>query len=236
MGKKVRANVKNEANQVEIHLSECLCKYPISRRHLDLGREGKEEEGEQIDITSNNMNKNPSLTYSHSHNTILTLPENSHLRIDASQSLILEEAEKARAVRDPEAKAVKSNTCEECGVTFKKHAYLLQHMLSHSPQCEALDPRERTPNAREVYISGGNYAINCKLFPGTVRGATMQWFSGLPTKTIHTVIDLATRFVSRFATNKAERLEVADLFDIKEAKRETLKKSRMFYWRYGPGK
>ncbi|XP_027342164.1 transcription factor IIIA isoform X2 [Abrus precatorius] len=55
--------------------------------------------------------------------TIITSHINSHHK---------EEVEKEREEKDPEAGAVKSNTCEECGATFKKHAYLLQHMRSHS--------------------------------------------------------------------------------------------------------
>ncbi|RDX72585.1 hypothetical protein CR513_47910, partial [Mucuna pruriens] len=49
-------------------------------------------------------------------------------------------------------------------------------------------------------------------------------FSSLPPRTIHTFNDLATIFVLQFATNKAKKIEVVDLFDIKQAKCESLNK------------
>ncbi|RDX70273.1 hypothetical protein CR513_50508, partial [Mucuna pruriens] len=42
--------------------------------------------------------------------------------------------------------------------------------------------------------------------------------------TIHTFNDLATTFISQFTTNRVKRLEVIDLFDIRQAKGKSLKK------------
>ncbi|RDX61755.1 hypothetical protein CR513_59981, partial [Mucuna pruriens] len=74
-----------------------------------------------------------------------------------------------------------------------------------------------------MYISGGNDKLSCKLFPGTLRGVAMQWMTTLLARTIRTFNDLASTFVSQFAANKAKKLEVADLFDVKQARGESLK-------------
>ncbi|RDX74378.1 hypothetical protein CR513_45879, partial [Mucuna pruriens] len=76
----------------------------------------------------------------------------------------------------------------------------------------------------QIYISGGNDSLSCKLFPGTLRGVAMQWMATLPPRSIQTFKDLASSFLSQFAANKVKRLEVADLFDIKQAEGESLKK------------
>ncbi|RDX70947.1 hypothetical protein CR513_49752, partial [Mucuna pruriens] len=49
-------------------------------------------------------------------------------------------------------------------------------------------------------------------------------FSTLPSRTICTFNDLAITFVSQFAANRAKKLEVTDLFDIKQMRGESLKK------------
>ncbi|RDY04218.1 hypothetical protein CR513_12090, partial [Mucuna pruriens] len=74
-----------------------------------------------------------------------------------------------------------------------------------------------------MYISGGDDKLSCKLFPGTLRGVALQWIMNLPPRSIYAFSDLAGLFLSQFAANKPKRLEVADLFDIKQAGGESLK-------------
>ncbi|RDX97992.1 hypothetical protein CR513_19163, partial [Mucuna pruriens] len=60
-----------------------------------------------------------------------------------------------------------------------------------------------------MYISGGNDALNCNYPPSP--------------RSIRSFKDLATFFASQFVANKKKRLEVAGLFDVRQAKGETLK-------------
>ncbi|RDX80111.1 hypothetical protein CR513_39363, partial [Mucuna pruriens] len=56
-----------------------------------------------------------------------------------------------------------------------------------------------------------------------LRGVTMRWFLGLPSRSIHTFNDSAVAFVSQFATNWVKRLKVANLFNIRQIKSKSLK-------------
>ncbi|RDX91693.1 hypothetical protein CR513_26283, partial [Mucuna pruriens] len=59
----------------------------------------------------------------------------------------------------------------------------------------------------QIYISGGNDRLSCKIFPGTLRGVAMQWMTTLPARSIKTFNDLARSFVSQFVANKVKKLE-----------------------------
>ncbi|RDX90986.1 hypothetical protein CR513_27091, partial [Mucuna pruriens] len=74
-----------------------------------------------------------------------------------------------------------------------------------------------------MYISRGDDRLSCKLFPRTLRGMAMHWLATLPPRSIRTFKDLANAFTSQFTTNKTKKLEVANLFDIKQNKSETFK-------------
>ncbi|RDY06098.1 hypothetical protein CR513_09969, partial [Mucuna pruriens] len=75
----------------------------------------------------------------------------------------------------------------------------------------------------QMYISGGNDRLSCRLFLGMLRGVAMQWMATLPPRSIQTFKDLASSFLSEFAVNKVKRLEIADLFDIRQTEGESLK-------------
>ncbi|RDX84075.1 hypothetical protein CR513_34932, partial [Mucuna pruriens] len=117
--------------------------------------------------------------------------------------------------------------------------------LRKQPFCEEIDEARIPPLFREIlvdpfdetqdphthvqafhtqrYISGGDDKLSCKLFPGTLRGVALQWLINLPPRSIYTFNDLVSMFLSQFAANKPKRLEVADLFDIRQAGGESLK-------------
>ncbi|RDX68885.1 hypothetical protein CR513_52080, partial [Mucuna pruriens] len=75
----------------------------------------------------------------------------------------------------------------------------------------------------QMYISGGNDSLSCKLFPNTLHGIAMHWMATLPTRSIRSFNDLVGSFILQFAANKVKQVEVADLFNIKQAKGESLK-------------
>ncbi|RDX94955.1 hypothetical protein CR513_22600, partial [Mucuna pruriens] len=75
------------------------------------------------------------------------------------------------------------------------------------PNFHEVDPRPHThlqAFQTQMYISGGNDPLSCKLFPGTLRGVAMHWLATLPPRSIRSFNDLATSIASQFATNKTK--------------------------------
>ncbi|XP_020238723.1 uncharacterized protein LOC109817792 [Cajanus cajan] len=65
--------------------------------------------------------------------------------------------------------------------------------------------------------------VRCKLFMGTLKKATLDWFSGLPDRSI-TDFDVFNRlFMAQFAANKKNPPITSDLFDLKQQREESLK-------------
>ncbi|RDY09438.1 hypothetical protein CR513_06187, partial [Mucuna pruriens] len=57
----------------------------------------------------------------------------------------------------------------------------------------------------------------------------MRWFLGLPPCFITSCADLATAFESQFVANKTKRLEVIELFDIKQPKMKMLEQYLVWF-------
>ncbi|XP_020205426.1 uncharacterized protein LOC109790650 [Cajanus cajan] len=65
--------------------------------------------------------------------------------------------------------------------------------------------------------------VRYKLFMGTLKKAALDWFSGLPDRSI-TDFDVFSRlFMALFAANKKKPPITSDLFDLKQQREESLK-------------
>lgn len=82
---------------------------------------------------------------------------------------------------------------------------ILPHFLV--PKVEYFDGSIKTFHSH-MLISGGNNALKCKMFIGTLLGVALDWFSGILDRSI-------VGFEEFFATNKQKTLTMADLFDVR---------------------
>ncbi|XP_020240273.1 uncharacterized protein LOC109819092 [Cajanus cajan] len=96
------------------------------------------------------------------------------------------------------------------------------------PQVEPFDgtqdPSQHLTNFRaQMLICGASMEARCKLFMGTLKKAALDWFSGLPDRSI-TNFDVFSRlFMAKFAANKKKPSITSDLFDLKQQREESLK-------------
>ena len=72
-------------------------------------------------------------------------------------------------------------------------------------------------------ISGGSYAIWCKMLMDTFTGTTLQWFTGIPDGHITSFPQFSKLFIEQFPTNKVKPLKLYDLFNVKKKEGEELK-------------
>jgi hypothetical protein len=75
----------------------------------------------------------------------------------------------------------------------------------------------------QMFISGADDALSCKIFAGTLKGVAHMWIAGLPTRSVTSFDELATRFVAQFAANSEKSFLLADLFDVRQRPAESLK-------------
>ncbi|XP_074579125.1 uncharacterized protein LOC141835651 [Curcuma longa] len=66
-------------------------------------------------------------------------------------------------------------------------------------------------------------AIKCRVFLTTLAGAAVRWFNHLPPASICSFNDFRSSFLRHFATSRAYRKTVMDLFAIKQKSKESLK-------------
>jgi len=65
--------------------------------------------------------------------------------------------------------------------------------------------------------------IYCKVFPISLRGATLSWFTHLPSGSIESLTTLKAKFIAQFATSKPHQMTSVAPVNIRQEKEESLK-------------
>ncbi|XP_068461731.1 uncharacterized protein [Phaseolus vulgaris] len=82
----------------------------------------------------------------------------------------------------------------------------------------------------QISLYTWNDAVMCRVFPTTLKGAALSWFTRLPPLSINCFDTLIEKFGAQFATSRPHHLTSIALVNIRQEKGESL---RMFMERFG---
>ncbi|XP_027932895.1 uncharacterized protein LOC114188521 [Vigna unguiculata] len=103
--------------------------------------------------------------------------------------------------------------------------------LTMSQYDDTTDPEEHVDVfTAQAGLYTSDDAILCRVFPTSLKGPTLNWFTRLPPNSIDYFDTLATRFGIQFATSKPHHLTSLALVNIRQEKGESL---REFMERFG---
>ncbi|XP_020201848.1 uncharacterized protein LOC109787708 [Cajanus cajan] len=93
------------------------------------------------------------------------------------------------------------------------------------------DPEEHLDAfVTQVSLYTDEDAIFCKVFPTSLKGPALNWFTRLPPGSVESFTSLSSRFVIQFATSRPHQLTSIALVNIRQEKKEPL---RAFMERFG---
>ncbi|XP_020202611.1 uncharacterized protein LOC109788328 [Cajanus cajan] len=93
------------------------------------------------------------------------------------------------------------------------------------------DPEEHLDAfVTQVGLYTDDDAIMCKVFPTSLKGPALNWFTRLPPGSVDSFTTLSSRFVIQFATSRPHQLTSIALVNIRQEKKEPL---RTFMERFG---
>nr|KYP31978.1 hypothetical protein KK1_047453 [Cajanus cajan] len=93
------------------------------------------------------------------------------------------------------------------------------------------DPEEHLDAfVTQVGLYTDDDAILCKVFPTSLKGPALNWFTRLPPGSVDSFTSLSSRFVIQFSTSRPHQLTSIALVNIRQEKKEPL---RTFMERFG---
>ncbi|XP_020230316.1 uncharacterized protein LOC109811091 [Cajanus cajan] len=124
--------------------------------------------------------------------------------------LLKQEMEVMKQQREKDAREFSALRAEN--EALKKSRYLMETYSGH-----------KHPNPRVVTLSTTDDAALCRIFPTSLKGRALSWFTRLPPNSIDSFNTLSSQFTIQFATSRPHSMTSLSLVGLRQDKKESLR-------------